>query len=114
MSRSTSSTADSQLEGRPKTSRSTGKLFVSPRTETSAASAERGRVVAAKLTVSVARLQAGVGLGAARDPVRAARVEAARGGNLRELGHPSGNDRQLAAAACEPGHRAQQSLRVGM
>src|SRR4051794_24262382 len=103
MSRSTSATADSQLRGRPSRSRSTGKLFVSPRTERSGASAERRGVVAAELAASIGPLQVGVRLHAARDAVRAARVETARGRDLGELRHAAWDDGQVAAAAREAG-----------
>src|ERR671934_501054 len=98
MSRSTPSTAESQLVGRPTRSRSTGKRFVSARTETSGAgSAEGCGVVAAELTVSLDRSEFGVGLDAPRNAVRAARVEATAGRELPELGNAARNDGQLAA-----------------
>src|SRR4051812_4769216 len=112
MSRSTFSTAESQLVGLPKTSLSTGNRFVSPRTDRSAPSAEGCGVVAAEFTVSACPSQLWMGLDAARDPVRTARVEAARGRELGELRHAARDHGQIAAAAREARHRAEQALRV--
>src|ERR1700674_2365673 len=114
MSRSTSSTAESQLWGRPNRSRLTGKRFESPRRESRGSLAgEGGGICAAELMAGGDASEVGVE-GATLDAVRAAWGEAAAGGELVELGHAAGDDGEVLASRRQARHAAQKALRVGV
>src|SRR5438128_3562305 len=104
MSRSTSSTAESQLCGRPKRSRLTGNCFESPRSESSGSLAAEGRgICAAELMAGGDSSNVGVD-SATLDAVRAARGKAAAGGQLVKLGHAARDDGEVLTARGETRH----------